>query len=131
MSTPEEEAAAKIIDTAKQTAQDLIDQATAQAEALVMRAKQDLHESLADIINDALGKNPSRYVDVSRIPLICKSIVDTAEILRGLDKKFVSHDQFKPVKDDVKNIKGNITWVLRIVVGGVLVALLGLVIINK
>ena len=51
-----------------------------------------------------------RYIDVSRIPLICQSII-------GIDNR-------------LKNIEGNITWGVRIVVGTVITALLGLIVVN-
>lgn len=52
-----------------------------------------------------IGTN--RYIDVSRIPLICQSIV-------GIDTR-------------LKSIESNLAWAVRIIVGAVLVALLALV----
>ena len=35
---------------------------------------EKLREMVVDVVHDALGREPSRYFDASRIPLICKSI---------------------------------------------------------
>lgn len=56
------------------------------------------------------GVGDKRFIDITRIPLICQSIV-------GIDSR-------------LKNIEGNVTWGVRIVVGAVLVALIALVIKN-
>jgi len=51
-----------------------------------------------------------RYIDVSRIPLICQSITNIDARLKG--------------------IEGNITWGIRIVVAAVITALMGLIIVQ-
>lgn len=37
---------------------------------------QSLKVAVVDVVQDALGKEPTRYFDASRIPLICKSIFE-------------------------------------------------------
>lgn len=72
-----------------------------------------IHQNLGDIVDAAVQKAFSagvadkRYIDITRIPLICQSIV-------GIDAR-------------LKGIESNITWGVRIVIGAVLVALLTLV----
>lgn len=94
---------------------------------------------VAEALRDAFGEHQAsgRFVDVTRIPLLCKSVLDThakiAEIMSilkeqkvALDKKdeengkrFVNQDQFDPVK---RVVYGLVTLVLT-VVGGAIVAL--------
>lgn len=66
--------------------------------------KREIREAVEDAFSaQVLDK---RYIDVSRIPLICQSIVGIDNRLRG--------------------IEGNITWGVRIVVAAVIGALLTL-----
>lgn len=60
--------------------------------------KLDMHDSLVKIVSDALGDNPTRYIDTSRIPLICKSIFNIEANLIEMKKNMVNQDQFWPVK---------------------------------
>ena len=70
----------------------------------------DIKKEIREAVEDAFSAQvlDKRYIDVSRIPLICQSIV-------GIDNRLT-------------NIEGNITWGVRIVVGAVLAALLALII---
>jgi len=67
---------------------------------------------IREAVEDAFSAQvlDKRYIDVSRIPLICQSIV-------GIDTR-------------LKSIEGNISWGVRIVVGTVITALLGLIVVN-
>ena len=86
-----------------------------------------------DAIEDAVqrafaaGVGEKRYIDVSRIPLICQSIVGIGTRLASIDEKleknFVTKDQFGPVKAIVY---GAASIILTTVFG----ALIALVIIS-
>tara|TARA_R110000868_G_C10972640_1_gene770715 strand:- start:36786 stop:37301 length:516 start_codon:yes stop_codon:yes gene_type:complete len=114
----------------------------------------EMERTLTKIVEDALGKNPTRYIDVSRIPLICKSIMDISENMKELkaatipketvmsnkeriakieheiDKSLITKKEFSPVASRVENIESNQAWIVKIIVGAVLAAVLGLVLIN-
>jgi hypothetical protein len=47
-----------------------------------------------------------KYIDITRIPLICQDIKD--------------------MKSDIANINDNLKWAVRIVIGAVIVGLIGL-----
>jgi hypothetical protein len=74
--------------------------------------KDDMSNHIAVALAHALrevfgeGVEMQRFVDVTRIPLICKSIVN--------------------LENDVKSIKDNITWGVRIVLGAVILGILTL-----
>ena len=58
-----------------------------------------ISEAMVEVVNDALGKLPTRYFDSSRIPLICKSIFNIEEkmseqsqMLKDTQSKFVAKD---------------------------------------
>ncbi len=72
--------AAGLITDAVKAADQIVDNATKTAESLVITShennKEQLMFMLTKIVNDALGSSPTRYIDASRIPLICKSILD-------------------------------------------------------
>lgn len=86
--------------------------------------------SLADALRQVFGENEKagRFIDVSRIPLICKDIGDIREHLgdiRGMMKtnedRFINKDQFWPVKTLVYGATG-------IILTGVITALVYLVV---
>lgn len=67
--------------------------------------KQDLKEALEEYFSR--GVDEKRFVDVSRIPLICQDISN--------------------IHESLADIKDNITWIVRLVIGAVLLALLAMV----
>jgi len=93
--------------------------------------KKHMREQLIEIVGDALGENPTRYIDVSRIPLICKSIIAIDESLKNMDKKYINKDQFEPFKESVKSIETNISRVVWIVLTAVIVAGMGVILVNN
>ncbi len=68
------------------------------------QSKRDIREAVQEAFKAGIGDK--RYIDVTRIPLICQSII-------GIDARLTS-------------IEGSLTWVTRIVIGAVLLGLLGL-----
>lgn len=71
----------------------------------------------------ATNVEEGKFIDVSRIPLICQSIVgihDKMESIEDkLDKKFVTQDAFNPIKNIVY---GAVAIILTTVLGWVLFA---------
>lgn len=66
-----------------------------------------------------------RFIDVSRVPLICQAIVgihdDIKDIKDKLDQKFVTRESFTPVQRVVYGLVG-------LILTAVMLAILGLVI---
>ena len=66
--------------------------------------EEKITKALTKALRDVFGEHTKsqRFIDVSRIPLICKSIFDTSnkltEINIKLDTKFVTKEAFFPVK---------------------------------
>lgn len=103
----------KIIADAVLVARKVIDRAEAVAEKLAQAKNthnEQVTKSLSDALRDVFGENltSGRFVDVSRIPLICQSIFQTKERL-----------------DDIED---NMKWGVRIIVGAVILAILAVVI---
>mgnify|MGYP001584274005 FL=1 len=71
-----------------------------------LQKKNDEH--MTSILSNALRevfdahKESGRFVDVSRVPLLCKSIIDMQgnikDIINKLDTKFVTSEAFWPVR---------------------------------
>ena len=89
------------------------------------QTQQNLH-ILADAISKAIGENKGdqRFIDMSKIPLICLSITgiheslkELKEIMKENNSKFVTHDYFYPYK-----IAG--TAIIVSIVGGLITLLL-------
>lgn len=116
--------AADAITKAAETAKNVIDQA-AETAAKALITEESISKALADALRDVFGENQNsgRFVDVTRIPLICKSIIDTNKRLENietkLDGKYVTNEAFSPVKSIVY---GMVSLVL-LAVAGALVAL--------
>lgn len=96
-------------------AQEVLDKAQKVALELVQQNKSSderVGKILADALKEAFGEhaNSGRFVDISRIPLICKSIIDTNEKLKEigekLDNKYVTNEAFDPVKKVVYGMVG-------------------------
>lgn len=93
--------AKEIILVAAQTAQELA--------AKTQEQEDKVAKDLAVALRDVFGENEDakRFIDVSRIPLLCKSVLD--------------------IHKNIDEIKDNIRWMTRLVVGTVVVALIGFV----
>lgn len=67
--------------------------------------KKIVQDSIQEMLaSDALNKG--RYVDVSRIPLICQSIININARLEG--------------------IESNASWAVRLILGAIIIAFIGL-----
>jgi len=103
--------AAEIIHNASTLAKEVVSQAETVAAALAkstLSSEERITKSLADALREVFDANidSGRFVDVKRIPLICASIVSQA--------------------NDIKSIKEDLKWAVRIVIGAVLLGLLAL-----
>ena len=78
---------------------------------------------LAEALRDAFGEHEAskRFVDVTRIPLLCKSIIDTNKRLENIESmlsdKYVTKEAFTPIKSLVYGATG---LILVSVVGALL-----------
>lgn len=72
---------------------------------------------VSDALRDVFGEHQStgRFIDVARIPLICKSILDIngsmkeiKDMFTTVDKRYVNQDQFVLVKNIVYGLCGTI-----------------------
>lgn len=113
-----ETTAAKVVANAAQVARTVVNQAAETAKAVVS-AQAEYNASderqtkiLADALREVFGEleESKRLVDVSRIPLICQSIVDMHKSIDDINK--------------------NLTWGVRTVIGGVILALLKVVFVK-
>lgn len=126
-------AAAAIVIEAEAVAKNLVETAARTAARLSdTTIEEKLTRTLSAALREVFGENEvsGRFVDVQRIPLICKSIIDINEKLTDIvsrmeksDEKHVSQDQFWPVKTIVYSGVG-------IVLAAVLTAVIGVVVIN-
>ena len=116
---------------ATKTAEDLVNKATVTAEKLLASSDERTTKSLVDALRTVFGENQDarRFVDITRIPLICQSITGIHETLKELrsmmqdaEEKHVSQTEFKPVKSIVFGLIG-------IICVGVVGALLKLIFI--
>ena len=113
--------AAEVIANAAETAKNVIDQA-ADTAAKALVTEESISKALATALRDVFGENQNsgRFIDVTRIPLICKSIIDTNKRLENiemkLDGKYVTNEAFFPVKSIVY---GMVSLVLLAVAGAI------------
>lgn len=70
--------------------------------------KQEMLLILDEYFNRGVDKK--KFIDVNRIPLICQ---DISNIHKSLDK-----------------IEGNLDWVVKIIIGAVILALIGLILVQ-
>ena len=96
--------ASSIADIARSVEHDQI------AEKAAAKAKEGVMEALQEVFgySDKAADSPEMTVLIRRIPLICQDVRD--------------------MKEDISEIKGNTQWVVRLILGAVLVALLSMVI---
>ena len=95
-----DEASAEAIHKAKNAQQAVEFAREAQLASAIAQAVKEIF-SLDD------GQGRKRFVDISRVPLICQAIL-------GIDER-------------LKTMEGNLTWGVRIVIGAFIVALTALV----
>ena len=104
--------AAKIVTDVADEASRVTFQTTLTATEASRHQEREYIKILAEALRQVFGENQEsqRFVDVSRIPLICKNINDMHENIKEindkLDTKFINNDQFWPVKTLVYGATG-------------------------
>ena len=85
-------------------------------------AVKSITEALKEVFGK--GKESQKFIDISRIPLICQSIIGIHENLKDinvkLDNKFVTKESFSPVRNTVYGMIG-------IILTGVIIAIMSVV----
>lgn len=61
-----------------------------------------MKQAFTEAVTEMLSENPTRYIDVSRVPLICQALIG----LNDKMDKMVTQDQFWPVKTIVYGAVG-------------------------
>lgn len=111
------ETASNVIAQAAETAKRVVDQAALTAAAVIAN-EGAVTKALSDALREVFGENEKagRFVDITKIPLICKSIIDTnnqikeiKEMFDKLDNKFVTKEQFTPIQKGFYGLVGLIT----------------------
>lgn len=138
MKTPEE---AQVLMESKSAEAMQAEAVAAEARERAHRAEMDAYRAettkmFSEALREAFGeqKSSGRFVDISRIPLICKNIesIDAKleKIIATMEENYVKVETAKNLSDKVASLSDNQTWVVRIVIGAVIMALLGLVLIK-
>ncbi len=106
-------AAQKVADAAE-LAKRIVAEAVLEAQRVARNSEQDTTKHLAEALREVFGENQDshRFIDISRIPLICKSIFDIHENLKTintkLDNTYLTKEAFYPVKVVVYGLVGTI-----------------------
>ena len=119
--TPAEHASAEAVHKARNAAAAIeIARETQMSEAIeksALRTKASLLEALREVFGDDNAKTPQEIkVLVQRIPILCTSIIAIETHLEQNSK-------------EIAGISDNIKWGVRVVMGAVMLALLGMVLI--
>ena len=124
-STRTEQAAQQVITNAE-VAKHVLDQAAVTA-AKAVTSDEKITQSLSEALRDVFGEHQAsgRFIDVTRIPLLCKSVIDTNERIKEindkLDNRYVSVESFDPVK---QLVYGLVSLILVGVVGAIIALVL-------
>ena len=70
----------------------------AHQEALEARLHDRVMQSVQEAIRTEMSPDRGRYVDLSRVPLICQAILGINEKMSNITSNMVTQDQFWPVK---------------------------------
>lgn len=89
--------------------------------------KKDISDTKSDV-KEIKDKLDNRYVTKDDFTVVKETIANHITILH---KDLVTLDMFKNMEEKVNSINSNIAWVIKIIVGIVIVALVGVVIVNK
>lgn len=100
--------------------------ATATAQEAIERSREaQMASAVASAVKDVFAlendNGQKRFIDISRVPLICQSIIGIHQSLDDIKENMVNHDEFWPVKTLVYGIVG---LMLTGVVGALLLLIL-------
>lgn len=83
-----------------------------------MAEEKEQVDILAKAIREVFGEDKSRFVDVSRVPFLCASVINInktlTEMNEKIDEKFVTKDSFIPVQ---KIVYGMVAVILTAFLG--------------
>lgn len=94
--------AAEAVETARKVAKEILERTNEER-------KIEMLTTLDEYFNRGIDKK--KFIDVNRIPLICQDISN--------------------IHADIKEIKGTMNWITRLIIGAVVLALLGMVLVKK
>ncbi len=122
-----------IVSEAESVAKNLIDTAARTASRMTeVNSEEKMTRTLANALREVFGENQAsgRFIDISRIPLICQSIngihesmKEMKQMMRETDNNHVTQEQFRPIKTIVYSGVGTILL-------AALAAVLSLIFIN-
>lgn len=103
------------LNLANEKAEQLIQKAGEMAEELKkasVHTDDNIVKALSVALRDVFGENENsgRFIDTARIPLICQDL--------------------KGIHGEVSDIKDNLKWITRLIIGAVVLALMGLVLVK-
>ena len=111
-----EEASAQAVHTARKAADAVEVSREVHQQELLVQTKELVIEALREVFGKGdEGASGEMNILVRRIPFICN---DIAQI----------HKDIADTKDGVEEIRGNIKWGVRLVIGAVILALVGMLI---
>ncbi len=139
-----EEASQRATETAKVAAEAVEISRMAQAALVKAENTEQGIKMLSESLRKVFGEyeESRRFIDISRIPLICKNINDMhgnieemKHMIEGLDGKFINVDKFQAFKEVITEFKSEVKdgnkWLIRLIIGAVILAGLGLVLVRK
>ena len=93
-------------------AEKILEQARLTAKDLATKTQQETTQSLIEALRQVFGEHEEskRFIDITKIPLICQSIV-------SMDKR-------------IEKIDDNLKWIVRLIIGSVILAVLGLILVK-
>ena len=96
-----------VVTDAAKTAKDVVSEAAHTATTMMSSDHERTTNALADALRQVFGEhtNSGRFIDMNKIPLICKAItnldtnvVEIKNMIKLADSKYVNQDQFSPVR---------------------------------
>lgn len=95
----------KMIEEAEAVAKNLVDTAARNAKKLLSeeedkKSEERMTRALSQSLRDVFSENvdTGRFIDVSRVPLICLNINNIHESLKDIKENMVSKETFWPIK---------------------------------
>ncbi len=129
------EASIEVVETAKKAAEateasrvadtaSLLEQVDMHMAYALQKTKLEMHDSLVEIVGDALGKTPTRYFDATRIPLICQAILTIDENMKEL-KNMIKEDRENSEKEQKEFVRkdGDYKIIRALVFSGVAITM--------
>lgn len=112
----QDEKTVRLLEVAKLDAVEVVRRATVVALELIDSARIEASKLL-----ERAPPTRGRFIDVSRVPLICQSIVQISEDIKEIRENMINKDQFSPVQ---KVVYGLVAVLLLGVIGAVLAMVL-------